>query len=174
MSRLIDLVQNCDLPALRQSLADSATESDDEILFAIRLAVHKNLPEVIDLILEVRPAVSSAPRRGTPLLWAAEANNLLLVKRLLLAPHLIVDAEDEQGMTALLHAAYNQNLEIVQLLVKAGANVRHRNIEGQTALDLARLRRFEVPAGALLGPGHGTHLRLRDTEVGRFLATFLS
>lgn len=47
--------------------------------------------------------------------------------------------KDETGHTVLMYAASNnQNPEIIETLLKHGANVKDRNIDGETALDLAK------------------------------------
>jgi hypothetical protein len=72
-------------------------------------------------------------------------------------------------MTALLHAAYGQHLEVVKILAGAGADVSHRNSEGHTALHLARLRKFSVPAIPIVGPGFGVYRSMIDSPVARYL-----
>ena len=46
---------------------------------------------------------------------------------------------DETGYTALHAASENGHLEIVQILVKNGANVKAKTTDGNTPSDLARI-----------------------------------
>lgn len=54
-----------------------------------------------------------------------------------------VNAKNEAGWTALHHAANLDQLETVKMLVKAGANINARDIEGKTPLDIAKKSDFE-------------------------------
>ena len=57
------------------------------------------------------------------------------------------------GMTALLHAANNNNFDMVQMLVEHGANVNVRNRDGNTALSMAQAKGNNQMADYLLGRG---------------------
>ena len=90
----------------------------------------------------------------TPLMEACDNGNLTLT--LLLLKHTSnINATDEKGNTALLHAAtphytklagfpprfrvsYSGHAEIIQALIKAGADINHKNNQGKTALTLAK------------------------------------
>jgi hypothetical protein len=54
-----------------------------------------------------------------------------------------VNAKNEAGWTALHHAANLDQLETVKMLVKAGANISARDIEGKAPLDIAKKSDFE-------------------------------
>ena len=64
--------------------------------------------------------------------------------RALLAAGAAVDASDNKGMTALNCAAYHGHLDVVGLLVDAGANIHLIASNDRTALDAAR--HFNQPA----------------------------
>ena len=49
-----------------------------------------------------------------------------------------IEEQDEQGMTALLHACEAQQFDIVKSLVESGANIKHKNASGHGALEIAR------------------------------------
>jgi ankyrin repeat protein len=58
-----------------------------------------------------------------------------LVIATLLAAGADVEARDNHGMTALMHAVkYNQNHEVVTTLLKAGADAKAKNDKGNTVL----------------------------------------
>lgn len=69
---------------------------------------------------------------------AAENGDLELVKKLISENPKLVDAPDREGKTPLHYAAAKGNLEVVEFLVKNGANVNARNSSGITPLYLAK------------------------------------
>ena len=77
-----------------------------------------------------------ALRPGAPLADAAEKMDRARV-RALLKQRVDVNAPQVDGMTALHWAAYHDDLEIAELLVRAGANVKAANRYGVTPLSLA-------------------------------------
>lgn len=48
-----------------------------------------------------------------------------------------LDAMDEQGFTAVMHAAVKGDYRVIEALKKAGANIDLQNKNGQKAIDLA-------------------------------------
>jgi ankyrin repeat protein len=50
-----------------------------------------------------------------------------------------VNAEDKDGMTALMVAASHNNAPMIGLLMQSGANAAAKNNRGQTAVDIAKL-----------------------------------
>ena len=52
--------------------------------------------------------------------------------------------KDAAGWTALLFAAVNGDVELVEYLILHGANVNHTSNEGSTALSLARQEKYEA------------------------------
>lgn len=62
---------------------------------------------------------------------------------LLLAHGAAADAKTNTGLTPLMNAAWVGCLPAVLSLLSAGASVSHRNVRGDTALDLARKRGHE-------------------------------
>ena len=81
---------------------------------------------------------SSSPRAGSGALLADAAEKMDRTRvRTLLTQRVDVDAPQADGMTALHWAAYQDDLEIGDLLVRAGANVKAANRYGVTPLLLA-------------------------------------
>jgi ankyrin repeat protein len=68
---------------------------------------------------------------------AAYQGNRDVIVLLLAQPHIKIDAQDVDGYTALMWAADHGSLDIVDLLVNAGANPDLRNRRGETAATLA-------------------------------------
>ena len=60
-----------------------------------------------------------------------------------------MNAYDYDGRTALGIAASEGNLDAVQYLVNNGANLRHRDCRGNTALDDASREKREIVASYL-------------------------
>lgn len=95
-----------------------------------------------------------AELRGTTPLMHAVRDGSLDCLRLLLGHGARIDARDERGATALVHAVrYPQaSPQVVELLLRSGADPRLRDADGWTALDWARKVRWSDPRiVALLG-----------------------
>ena len=71
-----------------------------------------------------------------------------------------IDAQDDNGLTPLMCATRNGHLNVVQYLIKEGANPNIKNNEGKTALDLAEENRHEEVAEFLRNAGakHGNEI----------------
>ena len=50
-----------------------------------------------------------------------------------------IDATDNNNQTSLMKASFNNNAEIVDILLKYGANPRKQNFKGETALHMSAL-----------------------------------
>jgi ankyrin repeat protein len=74
----------------------------------------------------------------TALFWASARGNKDLVKLLLTQPGIKLDAINIDGDTALLAAVGHGEAEIVEMLLKAGANVSIINKRGETAVAIAK------------------------------------
>jgi hypothetical protein len=86
----------------------------------------------------VNPNATDNPWMGlTALGNAAYRRNRDLVVLLLAQPHIKVDVADGGGCTALMSAADHGSQDIVDLLMKAGANPSLKDSWGQTATDMA-------------------------------------
>jgi ankyrin repeat protein len=85
----------------------------------------------------------------TPLMIAAQNNDVTQINRLATQPGFDVDQVNEYGATA-LHAAAGANaLAAVIRLLELGANRHARNENEETALDKARVGEFEAIIDAL-------------------------
>lgn len=77
------------------------------------------------------------------LINAIVANDVNIVKELLeqgANPNLALDAA---GVSPLHFAAQNNALKVAELLILAGANLKCKTEEGETALDIARLHKHK-------------------------------
>ncbi len=71
--------------------------------------------------------------KRTPLIHAAIGNNMTIAAYLILIPDIIIDAEDYSGKTAFEYASINNNIEMLKLLINAGADV-NADSDGGNAL----------------------------------------
>ena len=74
----------------------------------------------------------------TPLMQAANKGYVLMVEPILNAPKLDIDARAADGATTLFIAAVHGHKEIIELLMKAGADVNIPGPKGKTAVELAK------------------------------------
>ena len=73
----------------------------------------------------------------TSLIIAAQAGHLDIVNMLLAYKGVAVDIQDHQGFSAVHRATWRNHVEVVQALIKKGANLTLKNIDGNTARDLS-------------------------------------
>ena len=96
---------------------------------------------MLGLLLSAGARINARTIYGeTPLILAAIWDRshcaILLINRG--GDDLELNDQDNAGCTALYHAAYRGNMDIVQALLQAGANPTIRNNNGETPLDIAR------------------------------------
>lgn len=92
---------------------------------------------------------------------AAECNAVGKLKKLI-KPGADIDVPNRTGITPLMYAAYNGNIECMKLLLVAGADIK--NYDEKTALDILKfnsIKKYDRYAGELC--------RLYDTVSSRRL-----
>lgn len=99
------------------------------------IAIKQNRPDLVQLLLDAGASAEGGDMSYTGLTIAVNANNLPLAKQLLEAGA-DPNSDMEDGDRAILHAAWEGNLEIVQCLVAHGADVNAWS-QGDTAIDRA-------------------------------------
>jgi ankyrin repeat protein len=107
---------------------------------AIGLLVASGANTNVTPVVQIRRGnVTGAIGKETPLMWAAPYGSPEMIRTLLKA-NTDVNAVDARGMTALMLAvgSETQDVGIVKLLLKAGANVNIRSSVGERALDWAK------------------------------------
>ncbi len=166
-----------DVEMVRKALAagadiDKENEKEDTVL---DIAMKYARPAVIELLLDSGVDVNEKDEDGYTLLTGAAMNGQVEIVKLLLARKADVNAKTNEGSTALMYAAsspsqpkvknpvrdnkdmpvgaFDDDLEIVKLLVKAGADLNLKDELGETALMWAigrnlRIVEFLVQAGA--------------------------
>jgi hypothetical protein len=106
----------------------------------LHLAAKEGFAEIVKLLLAAGANVNAVEifRQQIPLHLAANMRHTEIVKLLLAVPGISVNAVGNHGFTPLHEAAYRGITEMVKLLLAAGADISVRDVNGRTALDLAR------------------------------------
>jgi ankyrin repeat protein len=99
------------------------------------VAIKQNRLDLVQVLLDAGASPEGGDMSYTGLTIAVNSNNLPLVK-LLLEAGADPNSDMEDGDRAILHAAWEGNLEIVQCLVNHGADVNAWS-QGDTAIDRA-------------------------------------
>ncbi|XP_035703978.1 ankyrin repeat domain-containing protein 17 isoform X5 [Folsomia candida] len=115
---------------------DSATESSGET--SLSIAAGQGHLEVVEFLLERNASIEHRDKKGcTPLILAADGGHEKVVDRLI-SQGADVEAQSERTKdTALSLACTKGRYEVVELLLKRGANKEHRNVSDYTPLSLA-------------------------------------
>ncbi len=87
------------------------------------------------------PLIQAASTRSY---WKKDSKCVEAVK-ILLDHHALVDAEDNDGWTALFHTAYDGHAETAQILIEAGADVSKKDKKNKVPLTIAVGRRQAHP-----------------------------
>ncbi|KAM8752636.1 ankyrin repeat and SOCS box protein 11 isoform 1-T1 [Rhynchonycteris naso] len=102
----------------------------------IHEAVKRGHRECMEVLLANNVNIDQeVPQLGTPLYVACTHQRVDCVKKLL---ELGASVDQGQGLDTPLHAAAKQSsVEVIHLLIDYGANLKYRNAQGKSALDLA-------------------------------------
>jgi len=133
-------VSTRNLKMLKFLLAHGAKPRGREIAEAAFIENRKTALNFVKVLLaaDVNPNATDNPWMGcTALGNAVFRENRDLVVLLLAQPHIIVDATNVDGCTALMSAASQGSVDIENLLLKAGANPSLKDSCGETAADMA-------------------------------------
>ena len=117
-----------------------------------------NLAARLLLRHEAKPDIPVASSGRTPLIMAAECGAKGIVKLLLEKGGVNVDHQDVDGMTALMYASANDDLDICELLIERdrgepSANLDLKCVNGSTAILIAAQEKGEVTAKYLATKG---------------------
>ena len=100
-------------------------------------------------------SVSCTSKSGENLIKAVKANDFEKVKRITTQEN--VSFIDEKGATPMMWAAFNGNVEILDFLIKNGANARKKgvlSVERKDASDKDVVFSYPSPLNAAAGEGH--------------------
>eukprot|EP00978_Attheya_sp_CCMP212_P049477 scaffold669762_cov63-Attheya_sp.AAC.1 len=110
----------------------------------------------VEIIQECSPQMLNEPDESgnTPLIWAADANQLKVVEALLSVQGIDVDIQGYLGATALCRASRRGHAEILQLLLQKGkSNPDISNIKMQYPLHFAAFKEHPQTVNILLENG---------------------
>ena len=125
------------LDMVKLLLANGAKVHGGELANAAFIANQDESFAMITVLLAAGADVNSRSDGFTALLWASYRGNKNSVKLLLAQPGIRLDETDPDGTSALMAAAERGHAEIVDMLVKAGADVTLTSENGETAATLA-------------------------------------
>jgi ankyrin repeat protein len=118
---------------------------------------------IVVLLAVVGPVAAGAAPREAPLVDAVKAGNVQAVRTLL--PSVDVNAPEVDGTTALHWAVHRDDLEMVDLLLRAGANASAANRYGVKPLSLAAVNGSAPAIDRLLKAGADANTSLPEGET---------
>jgi hypothetical protein len=132
------VVEHAQVDMLTLLLTNGAKLHGGELSKAARAENQDDALAMVTALLEAGADVNSRHDGFTALFWASYRGNRNSVKLLLAQPGIKLDEITVDGFTALMAAAEHGHAEILEMLLKAGANVRIANKRGETATILAQ------------------------------------
>jgi ankyrin repeat protein len=141
----------------------------------IMLSASRGWLEVMQVLIERGALISAMDDHGqTALMYVVHGRGNEEALLMLIEHGAKVNAKDHKGRTALMHAARYGRLEVVQLLVKRGADVSAVDNDGQRTADLLKSDLRHIQDDGLMqeprGARNGTGLYLDKDEMERILA----
>jgi len=133
-------VQQAQVDMVKLLLANGAKFHGGELAKAAFAGNQEESLAMVTALIEAGADVNSphADYRHTALIWASYKGNKSAVVLLLAQPGIKLDGINIDGDTALMAAAEQGHAEIVEMLLKAGANVSITDKRGETATSLAQ------------------------------------
>lgn len=102
----------------------------------------------MEMLLEYGADIHAVDQESQTALHIAARHGSLAAVEFLLR-HININKADESGYTPLMKAAINGEEDVVRLLVRKKADVRHMSNSGYTALDVARIGDDEEEEGEI-------------------------
>lgn len=94
-----------------------------------------NKSESVKLLLELGADINAVDVNDcTSLMYVAKSNNAKIAKLLLSNPNINLEQKDCRGCTAVQIAAKNKSLNVISLLIEAGADINSIDYEGESIL----------------------------------------
>lgn len=140
VQKLHDAVRNANVTAIRKLIAAGADPNDKDVEGNTALCITED-SKVIRLLLSLGADPNLACDDGsTPLIIAVMGSTPASAIQALLDAGANPNAPGGFGMTPLMHAAAGREVEIVQMLLAAGADPAAVDKLGKSAADAARNR----------------------------------
>lgn len=139
-SAFLDAALDGDMNTVRQAIEGGmdVNKSDDQQRTALMLAAFNGHTPIVKLLLDEDADLGHRDAMGrTPLMFAATADNGETVRLLIDAGAEVNRADTNEGFTALMHAAAEGQLKVVQILLKHRADPAIQDVDGDTAFDFA-------------------------------------
>lgn len=128
-------------------------------------------PELPSQVLAVLHSTTRGFIPGeTPLIVASRYNCREIISLLLKAPNLQINAVDDNGWSALFHAAFMGHEEVVLLLLKHGANRQLEDCIGHTAISVAKDHKHDIIAAIIATDPYKVHIHDACGQPGQLLA----
>lgn len=112
-----------------------------------------------------RKAASEQPRDPVFLMAAARYGHLNKVRDLVEKQHMSIEVIGDEGFTLLHVAVANRRANVVEYLVKAGADVFAKNVAGETPYDLAKAQVKKDAESEVFKAIHGSALILGECKI---------
>jgi hypothetical protein len=118
---------------------------EGEEVFPLRTAVSRNRPTIVQMLIEAGANVNATfhHEHKTTLLWEVsnlqrfKAHDVTTMAKILIKAGININAVNKCGSSALHYAAENGSSDLVDLLIKTGANPYLRDVWGRTPLHAA-------------------------------------
>lgn len=107
---------------------------------ALSIACDKGFLEIATALIRRDANINTLNKyKQTPLMRAASNGHETIIDLLLKDQSIYIDATDIFECTALIDAITEGHTNSAKILIKAGANIYHKNINGLSCLDIAQL-----------------------------------
>ena len=120
------------------------------------------MKKIIIYIVLLFVFVSCTSKSGENLIKAVKANDFEKVKKIVTTEN--VNSIDEMGGTPAIWASYNGNIEILDFLVKNGADVRKKGLIGINTDKFPKI--YDTTLSAAAGEGHLEIVKYLIEKVG--------
>jgi len=152
----------------RSTIHTTMMEPSVDSKYAIHVACREGHLSTVESLLNANPKLASRRDEDDrlPLHWAVSYNQLPILSLLIQSPSFDVDAQDGSGWTSLMMAAsLKDGDEVVDLLLRKGADVNKKNNNGQTALHFTASKANLDTAKKLVAAGASARVKDKRQQL---------